>query len=208
MNDSNIDSIHNSSKSTTLFALLALLLSASIFKDELKSLKIGIIPGSLYEVFIISILTFSTILVLYLSIDLRPGTILENRFVRLSFYTQKVLDNFLLFLIMIVIALIVTIVLINLLRFNITWQIILYGSIVATFALTIYTGLNDRKKYNDKLKQLSADERELVMKIDSLSDPTIMIYAAMSPEGSRIINKNRKELEALKEQLAKIQTKK
>lgn len=151
-------------KTTSAFSLLALLLAAAAFKDELKTLYLPLPHVSLFSVVVTIIILVSILLVLYLIIDLKTGTVLEDR---LNTNRLKlVLDHAFLFLVILLIFFVLAEVIIQLLNLTLGYQQvpILISSALAGVLVGIRSVV-DKRQYEKYLSTLSEQERLIKLKL-------------------------------------------
>jgi hypothetical protein len=156
----------SNTKTTSAFSLLALLLAAAAFKDELKGLYLPLPHVSLLSVVVVIIILVSALLVLYLIIDLKAGTVLEKRLD--TDRLKLVLDHAFLFLVILLIFLVLAEVIIQLLNLTIGYQQV--SLLLSSIAMGVIVGIRtiiDKRQYEKYLNTLSEKERLIKLKIMS-----------------------------------------
>lgn len=166
----------SNTKTTSAFSLLALLLAAAAFKEELSSVYLPFPHTTLLSVFVIVIVILSLMLVLYLVIDLKHGTILEKRL-----NTSKlklVLDHVFLFLIILLIFFAIAEVIIYVLNLTLGYQqaFTLLSSVGLGMLLAIRT-IIDKKQYRKYISTLSEKERLIKLQLASAENYLSTIYS-------------------------------
>ena len=153
----------SSTKTNTAFSLLALLLAASAFKDELKNIHLIFPPVSLFTIFIIATVFYGILLALYLILELKDGTFIERRFNAPKY--RLVLDHIFLFSLLFIIFFSLAMFIIHVLNFS-------FGSGAFTVSIGAALGLllslrttYDRYQYKKYLASLSEDARFLKLEI-------------------------------------------
>ena len=156
----------SNTRTTSAFSLLALLLAAAAFKDELKAIYLPLPHVSLLSVFVVVTILVSTLLVLYLIIDLKTGTVLEQK---LNTNRLKlVLDHVFLFLVILLAFFVIAEVVIQLLNLTIGYQQV--SILISSITLGAFLGLRtivDKRQYGKYLNTLTEQERLIKLKIMS-----------------------------------------
>jgi len=154
----------SNTRTTSAFSLLALLLAAAAFKDELKAIYLPLPHVSLLSVFVVVTILVSTLLVLYLIIDLKTGTVLEQK---LNTNRLKlVLDH--VFLVILLAFFVIAEVVIQLLNLTIGYQQV--SILISSITLGAFLGLRtivDKRQYGKYLNTLTEQERLIKLKIMS-----------------------------------------
>lgn len=156
----------SNTKTTSAFSLLALLLAAAAFKEELKGLYLPLPHVSLFNVAVVIIILVSVLLVLYLIIDLKAGTVLEKRLE--TDRLKLVLDHAFLFLVILLVFLVLAEVIIQLLNLTIGYQQV--SILLSSIAIGVMVGVRtiiDKRQYEKYLNTLTEQERLIKLKMMS-----------------------------------------
>lgn len=187
----------SNTKTTSAFSLLALLLAAAAFKEELKELYLPFPHVSLFSIVVIIIVLVSALLVLYLIIDLKAGTVLEERLN--TSRLKLVLDHAFLFLVILLIFFVIAELIIQLLNLTMGYQQV--PILLSSIAAGVLVGLRaifDKRQYEKYLGTLSEEERLIKLKISSARSYLSTISSPkLKSDIESDINRFKKELDSI-----------